>query len=463
MPHRVFGDPITAALTNSPAFPRASPERWHNAAMRQDITISRRHAVLGLSALAVAASAPVQAQTADLVPDGESDQTAALQAAIDGAVGKLTLPAGRFRVGQINLKSNFTLEGVPGATWLVASGGPALVISNQQSTVVRDIGFTGNSGTDPLFGIETGTDITVERCHFTDGSSIALGMHASSVRVRDCVFLNHADCAIHSLESTGSLISGNHIDGCGNAGIRIWRDTKGVDGSIVTNNRIANIDWKAGGNGQNGNGINVYLADEVIVSDNHISDCAFTAVRLNTTKNTVVSGNQCRTCGEVAIFSEFGFSGSIIAENLIDGCSIPTWAAPIRAWAHGFARMATGKGLDAGHAAGAQKLFDAATRHPLLVAGTGQLDTLVMEAFGGRVMQKGGAEGVQCGAIRDKGLGYALKCDDGNMAASQAMVAALLLKFAEPNEGQRKVLESFARQPTLNVRKMVVGEMRAVL
>lgn len=146
-----------------------------------------------------------------------------------------------------------------------------------------------------------------------------------------------------------------------------------------------------------------------------------------------------------------------------DGCSIPTWAAPIRAWAHGFARMATGKGLDAGHAAGAQALFDAATKRPLLVAGTGHLDTLVMEAFGGRVMQKGGAEGVQCGAIRDKGLGYALKCDDGNMAASQAMVAALLLKFAEPDEAQRKVLESFARQPTVNVRKTVVGEMRAVL
>ena len=125
--------------------------------------------------------------------------------------------------------------------------------------------------------------------------------------------------------------------------------------------------------------------------------------------------------------------------------------------------MATGRGLDAGHAAGARALFDAATRHPHLVAGTGHIDTLVMEAFGGRVMQKGGAEGVQCGAIRDKGFGYALKCDDGNMAASQAMVAALLLKFADPDEKQRAVLESFARQPVLNVRKAVVGEVRAVL
>ena len=146
-----------------------------------------------------------------------------------------------------------------------------------------------------------------------------------------------------------------------------------------------------------------------------------------------------------------------------DGCSIPTWAAPLRAWALGFARMATGKGLDAGHAAGAKKLFDAATSHPHLVAGTGHLDTLVMEAFQGRVMQKGGAEGVQCGAIRDKGWGYALKCDDGNMQASHVMVASLLLKYAEPDANQRAVLEQFVRQPTKNVRGTVVGEMRAVL
>lgn len=145
----------------------------------------------------------------------------------------------------------------------------------------------------------------------------------------------------------------------------------------------------------------------------------------------------------------------------IDGCSIPTFAAPLKAWALGFARMATGRGIDVGHAAGAQALFDAATTHPHLVAGTGHLDTLVMQAFKGQLMQKGGAEGVQCGAIRDKGWGYALKCDDGNMAASHAMVAGLLLKYAEPDAEQRAVLDQFANQPARNVRGTVVGQLRA--
>jgi L-asparaginase II len=83
-----------------------------------------------------------------------------------------------------------------------------------------------------------------------------------------------------------------------------------------------------------------------------------------------------------------------------------------------------------------------------------------MEAFGGRVMQKGGAEGVQCGAIRDKGWGYALKIDDGNMLASQTLVANLLLQFADPDDNQRAVLEKFARQSVKNVRGLDVGEMR---
>jgi L-asparaginase II len=142
-----------------------------------------------------------------------------------------------------------------------------------------------------------------------------------------------------------------------------------------------------------------------------------------------------------------------------DGCSIPTWAAPLDSWARGFARMATGRGLSDGLAAGARRIFDAATSHPFLVAGTDQLDTVLMTAFRGRLMQKGGAEGVQCGAIRDKGWGYALKCDDGNMAASQVMVANLLLGIAGPDEAERQALQRFASQPIRNVRQLEVGRL----
>ena len=146
-----------------------------------------------------------------------------------------------------------------------------------------------------------------------------------------------------------------------------------------------------------------------------------------------------------------------------DGCSIPTFAAPLRAFAYGFARMATGKGLSPELGLAARRLFDAATAHPHLVAGTGHADTLIMAAFKGRLMQKIGAEGVQCGAIRDKGWGYAIKCDDGNPAASQAMLAGLLLKFAEPDAEQKAVLEKFAGQVIKSVRGADVGVLRTLV
>lgn len=146
-----------------------------------------------------------------------------------------------------------------------------------------------------------------------------------------------------------------------------------------------------------------------------------------------------------------------------DGCSIPTFAAPLRAFAFGFARMATGEGLSPELALAARRLFDAATSHPHLVAGTGHADTLIMAAFKGQVMQKIGAEGVQCGAIRDKGWGYAIKCDDGNPAASQAMLAGLLLKFAEPDAEQKTVLEKFAKQTIKSVRGADVGVLRTLV
>ena len=144
-----------------------------------------------------------------------------------------------------------------------------------------------------------------------------------------------------------------------------------------------------------------------------------------------------------------------------DGCSIPTWAAPLRQFAAGFARMATGQGLPDDFAKGARRIMHAATRHPELVGGTGTLDTEVMRAFGGRVFQKGGAEGVQCGAIRDKGWGYALKVDDGNMMASQTMVATLLLALADPEPEQQHVLKRFAVQVVRNVRGLDVGMIKA--
>lgn len=144
-----------------------------------------------------------------------------------------------------------------------------------------------------------------------------------------------------------------------------------------------------------------------------------------------------------------------------DGCSIPTWAAPLKDFATGFARMAGGTGLPGDLVDPAARILDAATAHPFLIRGTDSLDTDLMAAFEGRLMLKIGAEGVFCGAVRDRGLGFALKIDDGNMKAAEVTVTALLMAIAQPNEGERAALEAKAVQALTNWRGREVGAVSA--
>ena len=62
-----------------------------------------------------------------------------------------------------------------------------------------------------------------------------------------------------------------------------------------------------------------------------------------------------------------------------DGCSIPTYAVPLRHLAHAFARVGTGVGLSPAHAQAARRLRAAVAAAPYMVAGGGRFDTRVME------------------------------------------------------------------------------------
>ncbi|WP_375449598.1 TIGR03808 family TAT-translocated repetitive protein [uncultured Devosia sp.] len=294
--------------------------------MTKSAPTNRRTVLASMAAATLGTTLPGMAQSRpELVPDSGADQTGALQALLDNAAAsgvQLTLPAGRILVRDLAIPGNVAIEGVPGRTVLAGlDGNVVATIAGAGSVVLRDIGFEAGANEQALLSIDQSRDVMLDRCAFRGGTGSGLTITGSAVTVRDCTFADHADAAIHALDNHGLLITGNTIAACGNAGIRIWRSEAGPDGAIVTQNRIAGIKAVGGGNGQNGNGINVFKAGGVIVADNHISDCAFTAIRLNATNDTQVSGNTCLNSGEVAIFSEFGFSGSVIANNIVDGAA----------------------------------------------------------------------------------------------------------------------------------------------
>jgi L-asparaginase II len=143
-----------------------------------------------------------------------------------------------------------------------------------------------------------------------------------------------------------------------------------------------------------------------------------------------------------------------------DGCSIPTYAVPLRSFAFGFARMATGVGFEPVRARAARRLLSACMAEPFFVAGTGRADVALMEAAPGRIFAKGGAEGVHCAAIPELGLGIALKCDDGAGRAGEAMVAAVLAKLLSADETLAAKLVELANAPIESRVGAKVGALR---
>jgi L-asparaginase II len=145
-----------------------------------------------------------------------------------------------------------------------------------------------------------------------------------------------------------------------------------------------------------------------------------------------------------------------------DGCSIPTYAIPLRRLALGFARVATGQGLPPDHARAAQRLRQAVARAPFFVAGSGRFDTLVMQALGERVFCKVGAEGVFCAALPGLGLGVALKIDDGNNSRAAEVAMAAVIEALLPLQGdEATLLRGRSDMPLLNWNRVTVGRLQA--
>jgi len=145
-----------------------------------------------------------------------------------------------------------------------------------------------------------------------------------------------------------------------------------------------------------------------------------------------------------------------------DGCSIPTFAIPLRQLAHGFARVATGVGLSADHARAALRLRQAVAAAPFFVAGSGRFDTRVMARLGQRVFCKVGAEGVFCAALPEQGLGVAIKMDDGNNSrAAEVAMATVIEARLRLDDAERSFLRTLSDLALVNWNGTLVGRLQA--
>jgi L-asparaginase II len=129
----------------------------------------------------------------------------------------------------------------------------------------------------------------------------------------------------------------------------------------------------------------------------------------------------------------------------IDGCSAPNFATSVHGLARAMASFATASDAGDRRTRAMHRLTRAMAAHPDLVAGEGRACTELMQAMGGRVAIKTGAEGVFVAILPDRRLGIALKITDGASRASEAAIAALLVRLgvlAADHPATRKRLDA---------------------
>lgn len=141
----------------------------------------------------------------------------------------------------------------------------------------------------------------------------------------------------------------------------------------------------------------------------------------------------------------------------IDGCGVPVFGLPIYNMALAYSHLINSEDLHM------KKVVQAMTNYPYYVAGTGRLDTILMEETNGKILAKLGAESVYCMGIINQGISIALKIEDGSYRPLNVIVPKLLLnhKFINSTEYDR-----ITNRLTLDIRNNrgeIVGIFKSII
>ena len=140
----------------------------------------------------------------------------------------------------------------------------------------------------------------------------------------------------------------------------------------------------------------------------------------------------------------------------VDGCGVVVFGMTLERMARAYSRFAVAAARGEEYP---RRVVNAMSRHPFLVGGTDRFDSALIAETNGRVVSKIGAEGVHCALLPERGIGIAIKVEDG---AQRAQVPALLRLLQEidalPDPLPPKLAE-LTHKPVKNTRGETVGEI----
>ncbi|MNO23432.1 L-asparaginase II [compost metagenome] len=144
-----------------------------------------------------------------------------------------------------------------------------------------------------------------------------------------------------------------------------------------------------------------------------------------------------------------------------DGCGFPVFALPLSALATAYLKLACPDLIgDTATAEAAKVITEAMNRHPLLVAGTGRIDSILLSDP--NIVAKGGFKGVYAFALRRERVGVTFKIQDGSEEEWGMIALSVLEQLGYENEETlRKLREAFPSS-ILNDEGWQVGQAETV-
>lgn len=147
----------------------------------------------------------------------------------------------------------------------------------------------------------------------------------------------------------------------------------------------------------------------------------------------------------------------------IDGCGVPVHGLPLYNMALAYGRLVQPEDLGAERAEACRQVTGAMLAHPEMVSGSEGFCTKLMQVGKGNIVAKGGAAGLYCVGIVGRGIGIAVKCEDGASRGREPVVVEVLSQLGHLSSDQVEALKDFHQPQNINHRGEVCGAVRPVV
>lgn len=146
----------------------------------------------------------------------------------------------------------------------------------------------------------------------------------------------------------------------------------------------------------------------------------------------------------------------------VDGCGVPVFGLPLYNMALIFAKLSVPETLPEKYRHAAQVITHAMYTYPQMVAGTDRICTDLMRVMNGQVFAKAGAEAVYCVGFVGKGIGLAVKIDDGGARGKELVTLKAMQDLGLISEAELAQLSRYWTPVVKNHHGVITGEQKTV-